>query len=220
MRKFAALILALLVIFALASCKNGNGDDETTPDDSSSYTIDTSTAPGEDTSTEPVTSEPTVTSEPPETTTPDTQDPSSITFTPVDQTVYVIGENVNVRSAPSITGDILAVLHYGDDIRCVGTSENWYKIIYADKECYISSDYVTFDNISGNDFEAVNDTVYVTTDYVNLRRGPSTATEIMANLTKGASLTRIGRNAEWSKVLYNGNQYYIHNSTISTEPSN
>ncbi|MGI6167272.1 MAG: SH3 domain-containing protein [Eubacteriales bacterium] len=218
MRKFAVLALALLVLILLVSCKNGNGDD--TSDSSSSYTIETSTSPGEETSTEPATSEPTETSEPAETTAPDTQDPSSIIFTPVDQTVYVTGENVNVRSAPSVTGDIIAVLHYGDDIRCVGTSEKWYKIIYADKECYISSDYVTFDNISGNDFEAVNDTVYVTTDYVNLRRGPSTATEIMANLTKGASLTRIGRNAEWSKVLYNGNQYYIHNSTISTEPSN
>ena len=52
-----------------------------------------------------------------------------------------------MRSAPSTDAKIEATLHYGDD-GCVGTSENWYKIIYADKECYISAYYVTFDNIS------------------------------------------------------------------------
>jgi len=213
MRKLAVLALALFVVIPLASCNTGDGDDETTPEDTS-YTIETTTAPEstteQDTSTEPPATEP-----PESTTTPDTQDPSSISFTPVDQTVYVTGENVNVRSAPSTTGNIIATLHYGDDIRCVGTSENWYRIIYADQECYISAYYVTFDNISGNDFEALNDTVYIVVDTANLRRGPSTATEITANPNKGASLTRLGKNAEWSKVLYNSNQYYIHNTCVS-----
>ena len=214
MRKLAVLALALIVVIPLASCKTGDGDAETTPEDTS-YTIETTTAPISTTEQE-TTTEPPATEPPESTTAPNTQDPSSISFTPVDQTVYVIGENVNVRSAPSTDAKIEATLHYGDDVRCVGTSENWYKIIYADKECYISAYYVTFDNISGNDFEALNDTVYIIVDTANLRRGPSTATEIMANLNKGASLTRIGKNAEWSKVLYNNNQYFVHNSCIST----
>jgi uncharacterized protein YgiM (DUF1202 family) len=123
-----------------------------------------------------------------------------------------------VRSTPSASGDGIATLHYGDDVRCTGTSENWYKIIYGGKECYISESCLTFDNITGNDMEAVTDTVYVSTDVVNLRRGPSTDTEILQQVTKGTAISRIGKNTNWSKVIINGTIYYVSNSCLSTTP--
>ena len=77
MRKLAVLALALFVVIPLASCNTGDGDDETTPEDTS-YTIETTTAPEstteQDTSTEPPATE--RPSPPP----PDTQDPSSISY--------------------------------------------------------------------------------------------------------------------------------------------
>ena len=92
MRKLAVLALALIVVIPLASCKTGDGDAETTPEDTS-YTIETTTAPISTTEQE-TTTEPPATEPPESTTAPNTQDPSSISFTPVDQTVYAIGENV------------------------------------------------------------------------------------------------------------------------------
>jgi uncharacterized protein YgiM (DUF1202 family) len=217
MKKLAAASIALLFVLSplFSACNTtGNSNDTTADTGVTSYSIET-TAPE---STADTTTEAPVTTSAPVTTAAATTASASITFTPVDKTVYVTGDNVNVRSAPSASGDVIATLHYGDSVRCVGTSTNWYKIVYAGKEYYITSSYVTFDNITGNDFEAVNDIVYVSTDVVSLRKGPSTDTEVLQYATKGTALTRVGKNANWSKVNISGTFYYVSNSCLSATP--
>jgi len=235
MKKIAAFLLALLCVATLASCNNDTPDnpDETGDTNDSGYTIesDDPTDSGEATDA-PATDAPEVTddttdapvTDAPVTDAPETEaprvDPADIVFTPVEnKVVYVSAANVNIRKTPEvIDGNVVTSVKYGDSFVCLATSENWYKISYADQECYISAHYVTFDNITKDDFEATNDYVSIIVDVATIRTGPSTDTEAKGYLNKGAVVTRLAKNENWSKISYDGGVAYVHNSCIGAAP--
>ncbi len=61
-----------------------------------------------------------------------------------------------------------------------------------------------------------DETVY-TTARVNVRKEPSTNAEIAARLDSGKEIKRTGYSKTWSKVLYEGNTYYIASDYLTTE---
>lgn len=65
--------------------------------------------------------------------------------------------------------------------------------------------------------KVVDETVYVTGDRVNLRIGASTESEVAAVLSKGTALKRIAAGDEWSKVIWNGKEYYMSSKYLSTK---
>lgn len=66
-------------------------------------------------------------------------------FTAVDETVYVTGSSVNLRKSPGPDGEVLAALQKGASLKRTGYSESWSKVVYENKECYISSQYLSKD---------------------------------------------------------------------------
>ncbi len=66
-------------------------------------------------------------------------------FEAADETVYVTGSQVNVRKSPSANGEVLDKLDKGTALKRTGYSESWSRVVYKDKECYISSRYVSKD---------------------------------------------------------------------------
>jgi N-acetylmuramoyl-L-alanine amidase len=66
-------------------------------------------------------------------------------FEAADETVYVTGSQVNVRKSPSASGEVMDKLDKGAALKRTGYSESWSRVIYKDKECYISSRYVSKD---------------------------------------------------------------------------
>ena len=236
MKKIAAFLLALLCVATLASCNNDNPDnpDESGDPNDSGYTIDSGEPTDSSEATDaPATDAPDVTDAPvteppvteaPVTDAPETEaprvDPADIVFTPVEnKVVYVSAANVNIRKTPEVVdGNVVTSVKYGDSFVCLATSENWYKITYADQECYISAHYVTFDNITKDDFEVTNDYVEIIVDVATVRTGPSTDTEAKGFLNKGAIVTRIAKNENWSKISYDGGVAYVHNSCVGAAP--
>ena len=66
-------------------------------------------------------------------------------------------------------------------------------------------------------FESVNETVWATSE-VNVRTGPGIDYEIMAQLMRGESVTRIGiGDNNWDKVIYNGIEAYVSHNYLSTK---
>ena len=66
-------------------------------------------------------------------------------------------------------------------------------------------------------FSTVNQTVYSTTEGINVRSSYSTSSSSVGTLKKGESVTRIGvSNNGWSKVKYNGAIAYISSSLLTT----
>ena len=64
-------------------------------------------------------------------------------FTQTDETVYVTGDQVNLRSEGSTSAQVVATLKKGTALKRTGYSEQWSKVIYEEKEYYISSTYVS-----------------------------------------------------------------------------
>lgn len=60
-----------------------------------------------------------------------------------DETVYVDATNLNVRVSPSPGAAVAATLNRGAQLRRTGYSQAWSRVIYQDKEYYISSQYLT-----------------------------------------------------------------------------
>lgn len=65
--------------------------------------------------------------------------------------------------------------------------------------------------------EQTEETVYAT-ENVNIRTEPNTDCDIITVLKKGSSITRIGESDGWSKVIYEGKDYYITSEYLSLTP--
>lgn len=67
-------------------------------------------------------------------------------------------------------------------------------------------------------FTDTNQTVYSTTEGINVRSSYSTSSNSIGSLKKGESVIRIGIGSNgWSKVKYNGTTAYISSSLLTTE---
>lgn len=68
--------------------------------------------------------------------------PDGTVFAAVNETVYAL-ENVNMRTAPSTDGAVLAILNRGQSATRTGVSEfGWSQIVYEGNTVYVSSDYI------------------------------------------------------------------------------
>lgn len=61
----------------------------------------------------------------------------------VDETVYVTGDKVNLRANKSPASQSLGLLNKGTALKRVGYDDTWSKVIYNEKECYISSQFLS-----------------------------------------------------------------------------
>ena len=71
-----------------------------------------------------------------------------------------------------------------------------------------TTETTTETQVDEDGFTIVNETVK-TTEYVNVRSGPSTDDEKVMTLSVDVEVNRIGYNDEWSKVQIDGETYYI-----------
>lgn len=65
-------------------------------------------------------------------------------FTEVEEEVFAT-DNVNIRSLPDKTSESLGLLSKNSQIKRVGISDEWSKVIYNDTEAYIANDYLTLE---------------------------------------------------------------------------
>ncbi len=71
-----------------------------------------------------------------------TETAAQITFESRDETVYIMSDDVNIRTTP-VSGDVLGKANTGDSFHRTGYSDTWSRIEYNGQTAYISSDYTT-----------------------------------------------------------------------------
>lgn len=64
-------------------------------------------------------------------------------FRDVEETVYVTGDQVNLRANFNTSSQVITTLKKGTSLKRVGVSDNWSAVMFEDKKCYISSQYVS-----------------------------------------------------------------------------
>ena len=129
--------------------------------------------------------------------------------------------SLNVRSGPSTSNSIVGKLSKGTKVSVISDSNGWSKILYNNKECYVSSRYLdskssSSDNSNNNSSNStIKETKEVNTDSLNVRTGPSTSYSKLGTLSKGTKVGVISESNGWSKILYNNKEAYVSSQYLS-----
>ena len=66
-------------------------------------------------------------------------------------------------------------------------------------------------------FADVDETVYITADSVNIRKGASTSAPVLKKADKGAKFQRTGKNSEWSRIIVDGETAFVVTRYLTEE---
>lgn len=116
---------------------------------------------------------------------------------PEEQSVVatVNGNSVNFRSEPSTDAEVIAKLDKGAELELLSTEDGWCKVVYNGQAGYISADYVAVNGVAVQNARGI-----ITGSGVNVRKGPSTDTEVLTKLSAGKIVDLIELRDGWYKI--------------------
>lgn len=123
---------------------------------------------------------------------------------------FTTGSDLRLRSQPSTTSSILAVAPKNEVVVVIGTSGDWYHVIYNLKEGYMHKNYVSV--LTRENAELGYGKVNGTS--VNLRSTASTSGRSLGMANKGDKVYIIGLNTGWYKVIWNSKICYIRSDFV------
>ncbi len=147
---------------------------------------------------------------------------------PFEPKEMVTVARVNVRTLPSMDGEILTLLPAGKSVICTGSTGEWYQVEYEGKTAYMFAEYLgekaagagnsdtagepgtsgaAFDASQVKSFEPKE---MVTTGRVNVRTQPSLDAAIRTLLPAGETVVCTGSIGEWYQVEYKGKVAYMY----------
>ncbi len=114
---------------------------------------------------------------------------------------------VNVRNIPSTSGDIIGTASLGYNVTVKGISDGFFLVnIDGMQDVYISAEFVELKSVGG----------FVNDSGVNIRREPSTSSEVIGTANFGDMLEVVGQTGEWYVIAYNG-KGFIHKGFLEGE---
>ena len=122
----------------------------------------------------------------------------------------ITASSLNARSGASTSYSIKFVLHKGDKVNIITSSNGWYKITTNNnKTGWVSAKYVEVQNTT---------TIkYVSASSLNMRKGPSTSYSVITTLTKGEEVEVISEENGWAKVNHDSKTGYVSSKYLSDE---
>ena len=119
-----------------------------------------------------------------------------------------------LRQSPA--GDIIATLPQGTTVAVINNSSSWFRVAVGGQEGYVSGEYLT--GTLTSDFALGNGRIICDTT-VNLRQQPSTSSKVLASLRNNTTVQALGVYQGWYKVVYNGQQGYVHPDYLTFAPA-
>lgn len=108
---------------------------------------------------------------------------------------------LNIRENPESDDKVVGKLMDGSACEILETLDGWYKITSGGIEGYISSEYVlTGDAAMEAAQELIQDRAVVTTDNLNIRKEPSTESDIVGQCLQGERYEIIGETDGWFQI--------------------
>lgn len=120
----------------------------------------------------------------------------------------VLGDNVNMRNAPSSNGDVLAKLPIGELVDILDSEDGWSLIEFNGMQGYIRSDLIFQRSVKGR-------LAYALRDDVNLRSGPGVSAYVIAHTEAGKPMVVKQIVGEWYFVEYEGHQGFVQKDLVS-----
>lgn len=142
--------------------------------------------------------------------------------TDADDTVYVTGSSVYLRSGPGTDYDAIGSVTAGTELKRTGTTDGWSRVSYNGHTCFISSALVSTEKPAPTATPDPSSYTVTTADdkirvksAANLRSGPGTGYEIVGSAEVGTELKRTGTSDGWSRVVVNGQEVFINDGLIT-----
>ncbi len=155
---------------------------------------------------------------------PPVKDPNEFVQIDPSEIVYVTTEALNLRTEPSMNGQVVTKLSLGTKLERIAKNEaGWSLVVYDGKQYYLSSDYVTTEDITGSTFVALEEAITktVTADVLKKRTSPwmdPTDENVAAYLNKGTTVTcvAISPDGHWYRIQdVDGQYYYVGSKYLS-----
>lgn len=134
-------------------------------------------------------------------------------------------QDANVRKKPTTSSDVVITLKKGAQVKVVETEGDWYKIDVNGKSGYIRSDKLDVSSESSaksslkvdTSNDNVGKTIITNTDDLNLRKEPSTDSEILKKIPERTKLKVRGVSDEWYQVSYDSETGFVRNDKVDFE---
>ena len=131
---------------------------------------------------------------------------------------------LNVRSGPSTSYGVVASLNKGSKVSVISENNGWSKILYKNKERYVSSRYLDSEKTNSQESSTttkptIKETKIVNTEGLNVRKGPSTSYSKLGSLSKGSKVSVISESNGWTKILYKEQEAYVSSMYLDSEKS-
>lgn len=144
--------------------------------------------------------------------TPKASAPAPVTYTTTD--------NLNMRSGASTKHKVLVNIPKGKTVTYVSKSGTWFKVKYGTKTGYVSSAYLKKVAVKAPVAPKAPvtkyETVYTTTESLNLRAGTSLTQKVLLTIPKGKTVKFLKKSGTWSQVTYGGKTGYVSTKYLKT----
>ena len=144
------------------------------------------------------------------------------TVTEANDTVYITGGAVNIRSGPGTDYNAVGSENAGYELHRTGrTSNGWSRVQYSGGEAYVSETYLSTEKPAATAAPSysvtdASGTVKVRTAS-NLRSGPGTGYGVITTVSAGTELTRTGTSGGWTRVSYNNQTAFISTDLLESD---
>nr|NLI48844.1 SH3 domain-containing protein [Propionibacterium sp.] len=128
--------------------------------------------------------------------------------------------NVNLRTGPGTSYDVITVIPQGARVQATGTvSAGWIEVDFNGRRGYASGTYLAAAGAeTPTTAEAAGSAV--TTANVNVRTGPGTSYSIVGYAPLGTTVSTTGQTSgNWTQVLWSGTARWISSSYLRTATS-
>lgn len=128
---------------------------------------------------------------------------SSVAFA-ANQPAQIMGTNVNVRTSPNTSANIIKKLS-NSRVSILDKLNGWYKISFSGKTGWVNDHYIKVLTIDAR----------INANGVNFRQSASTSGKIIDSLSKGTRVVILDTLAGWHKVKVSGKIGYISAKFVS-----
>jgi uncharacterized protein YgiM (DUF1202 family) len=124
-----------------------------------------------------------------------------------EETGQILGNEVNLRSLPDVSGTSLAKLNLGDEVTILEESGDWYKVTCNGMTGYVLSSLVFVKSVTDR-------IAYSSVDGVNLRGGASESSFIITTISAGHPVRIRQMVGEWYFVSYQGECGFVRRDMV------
>lgn len=117
----------------------------------------------------------------------------------------VTASTLNVREKASASSKKIGSLKKGTTVKITKQQSSWSQITYKSKTGWVSNKYISIKKTTTVTTASATTKYYVTTSSLNIRKAATTASDVVATVKKGESVTYYSKSGNWAKVKTTSN---------------